>query len=329
MEFTNEKSDSKKNRKECNTINSIKSISINQNIKFDSINNISTTEPSNEKSINDLYNYLIDYVVETNKKIQKNIKEIQDIETLLENYHNSDDYKSINKNKKENNYKEINKQNKEMIIKSINKISEERMRNYKNIFHKMTKELDKIQDINMKTHRIENIKNNNILYPRVIFDRKKLFKRQHTPIELERLKKQYSFQRNLIKKRYSLSFHCSKMKKRKYSPLLTNNSLNKKIYLRNDKLTPLQVYTTSSLTKQKTIKKIKRPISSSPYFLTEKFLSKTKNYSSFGYITRIRNNSKKNVIPYKTEINTKYKINEALIKKSLSNRGSFNRKQNL
>jgi hypothetical protein len=119
------------------------------------------------------------------------------------------------------------------------------------------------------------------------------------------------------------------MKKRKYSPLLTNNSLNKKIYLRNDKLTPLQVYTTSSLTKQKTIKKIKRPISSSPDFLTEKFLSKTKNYSSFGYITRIRNNSKKNVIPYKTEINTKYKINEALIKKSLSNRGSFNRKQNL
>ena len=98
-------------KKECNTINSIKSISINQNIKFDSINNISTTEPSNEKSINDLYNYLIDYVVETNKKIQKNIKEIQDIETLLENYHNSDDYKSINKNKKENNYKEINKQN--------------------------------------------------------------------------------------------------------------------------------------------------------------------------------------------------------------------------
>ena len=54
-----------------------------------------------------------------------------------------------------------------------------------------------------------------------------------------------------------------------------------------------------------------------------------KNYSSLGYITRIKNSSKKNLIPYKTEITSKYKINEALVKKSLSNRGSFIRKQNL
>ena len=309
-------------RKENNIVTSLKNISLNQNQT--ELNNLSITEP-NEKSKNDIYNCIIDYLLETNKKIQKNLKETQNIDNLLENFHNNEEYNLNNYNKL--NYKEISKQNKEEILKSINRKSEERMKNYKLIFKKINIELNKIKE--NKTQRIENLKNNNTLfYPKKIFERKKLFKRQQTTSELEKLRKQNSFQMNLLKKRYSLSFHCSRMKNKKYTPLKTNNSLNKKIYLRNEKLTPLQVYTTSSLTKQKTVKKIKRPISSSPDFLTQKLLSKSKNYSSLGYISRIKNNSKKNFIPYKTEINSKYKINEALVKKSLSNRGSFIRKHN-
>jgi hypothetical protein len=308
-------------RKENNIVTSLKNISLNQNQT--ELNNLSITEP-NEKSKNDIYNCIIDYLLETNKKIQKNLKETQNIDNLLENFHNNEEYNLNNYNKL--NYKEISKQNKEEILKSINRKSEERMKNYKLIFKKINIELNKIKE--NKTQRIENLKNNNTLfYPKKIFERKKLFKRQQTTSELEKLRKQNSFQINLLKKRYSLSFHCSRMKNKKYTPLKTNNSLNKKIYLRNEKLTPLQVYTTSLITK-KIIKKIKRPISSSPEYLTEKNLNKSKNNSYLGYICKKKKIQIINNIPFKTEISGKYKINEALVKKSLSNRGSFIRKHN-
>ena len=308
-------------RKENNIVTSLKNISLNQNQI--ELNNLSITEP-NEKSKNDIYNCIIDYLLETNKKIQKNLKETQNIDNLLENFHNNEEYNLNNNNKL--NYKEISKQNKEDIFKSINRKSEERMKNYKLIFKKINIELNKIKE--NKTQRIENLKNNNTLfYPKKIFERKKLFKRQQTTSELEKLRKQNSFQINLLKKRYSLSFHCSRMKNKKYTPLKTNNSLNKKIYLRNEKLTPLQVYTTSLITK-KIIKKIKRPISSSPEYFTQKNLNKTKNNSYLGYICKNKKIKIINNIPLKTDISGKYKINEALVKKSLSNRGSFIRKHN-
>ena len=91
-------------RKENNIVTSLKNISLNQNQT--ELNNLSITEP-NEKSKNDIYNCIIDYLLETNKKIQKNLKETQNIDNLLENFHNNEEYNLNNYNKL--NYKFQNK----------------------------------------------------------------------------------------------------------------------------------------------------------------------------------------------------------------------------